>query len=83
MKLQNATALLDDIRWKKGQRAYRDTECDVCTEFIGEGDEFVFYGDGNKMCLDCRQSIESELEEILESNGDKNKKNHDNADILD
>lgn len=56
---------LEDLSYKKDFEASRDITCDICDMEIYEGDKFWFIGNKQKMCEECKDEIESIINEEI------------------
>jgi len=57
-------ALISELESKKEFDAMYDTDCNFCGNNIIESDPFIFIGNKEKMCNDCRYSLIEQLENI-------------------
>ena len=64
MTKKYAKILIDDLEYKKHFQAHYGTECDVCSGNIEEDEDFVFMGDGQKVCVSCLGELQESLEEL-------------------
>lgn len=58
--------VLEDLHYKKAFQAMNDTECDCCFNHILMDDTFYFIGNKSKLCEDCKEEMQSEMEEWAE-----------------
>ena len=55
--------LADDWRAKKKSEANFTTKCSVCGYEIYGNDDFIFYGNSGKLCMDCYEEVRDFIEE--------------------
>lgn len=56
--------LLDDWRQKKKFNAHFRVGCEICGYDIDEDDEFIFFGNSQKLCKECFDEVKNFLEEL-------------------
>lgn len=57
MSLKLPEILIEEIENKRSYPANYDTTCMQCGTFIAEGENIYFYGNKQKTCENCHQSI--------------------------
>ena len=53
--------LVEDLEYKILQESKFVFQCNVCTEKVTVGDNFVWLGSKRKVCINCRDEIIEEL----------------------
>jgi len=57
---------LEELEFKRQYTAKYDFDCELCSSVIEEGDDFVFLGDKQRICLDCVEEMRGKLSKQLE-----------------
>ncbi len=57
--------LLEELEVRKEFQAHWDTACDNCDEPLFEGDTFYFFGEKRKVCSNCFDIMQQDLEDKL------------------